>query len=76
MEKVSVSVLRENLSMFLNKVQNGQTIIISSRGHNLAKLMPIEEKMESSRETLRKIGKNAHIGDILSPVDEEWEAMK
>jgi prevent-host-death family protein len=76
MEKVGISTLRENLSIFLKKVQKGQVITITSRGHEMARLVPAEDKREKSRELLRKLGKNAFIGDILSPIHEEWEAMK
>ena len=76
MEKVSISTLRENLSIFLKKVQKGQVISITSRGHEMARLVPVEDKREKSREVLRELGKNASIGDILSPIYEEWEAMK
>ena len=76
MEKVAVSRLRENLNVFLKKVQNGQSITITSRGHELAKLVPLEDRMKMSRKTLKRLGKTAVIGDILSPVDEQWEAMK
>ncbi|MBN1931336.1 MAG: type II toxin-antitoxin system prevent-host-death family antitoxin [Desulfobacterales bacterium] len=76
MEKVGISELRENLSIFLKKVQKGQVITITSRGHEMARLVPVEDKREKSREFLRKLGRNADIGDILSPIDEEWEAMK
>jgi prevent-host-death family protein len=76
MEKVGISTLRENLSVFLKKVQKGQVITITSRGHEMARLVPAEDKREKSREILREVGKNATIGDILSPIHEEWEAMK
>ena len=76
MEKVGISTLRENLSIFLKKVQKGQVITITSRGHEMARLVPAEDRREKSREILRKLGKNAFIGDIVSPVHEEWEAMK
>jgi len=76
MEKIGISTLRENLSIFLKKVQKGQVVTITSRGHEMARLVPVEDKREKSRELLRKLGKNATIGDILSPIDEEWEAMK
>jgi prevent-host-death family protein len=76
MEKVGISTLRENLSIFLKKVQKGQVITITSRGHEMARLVPVEDRMGKSREILRKLGKNAFIGDILSPVHEKWEAMK
>ena len=76
MEKVCISTLRENLSIFLKKVQKGEVITITSRGHEMARLVPAEDKREKSREILRELGKSAVIGDILSPIDEEWEAMK
>jgi len=76
MEKIGVSTLRENLSIYLKKVQKGQVVTITSRGHEMARLVPVEDKRVKSRELLRKLGKNATIGDILSPIDEEWEAMK
>jgi len=76
MEKVGVSTLRENLNMFLKKVQEGRVIIITSRGHEMARLVPVKSKMEKSRETLKQLGKNAIIGDILSPIDEDWKVMK
>lgn len=76
MEKVAVSRLRENLTVFLKKVQNGQSITITSRGHDLAKLVPLEDGMKKSRKKLKQLGKTAVIGDVLSPVDEQWEAMK
>ncbi len=76
MEKVGISTLRENLSVFLKKVQKGQVITITSRGHEMARLVPVEDKRQKAREILRELGKNSTIGDILSPVYEEWEAMK
>ena len=76
MEKVGISNLRENLSIFLKKVQKGQVITITSRGHEMARIVPAEDKREKSRGILRELGKNAFIGDILSPIYEEWEAMK
>ena len=76
MEKVGVSILREKLSTFLKKVQEGQVITITSRGHEIAKFVPMEDKAKKSREMLRELGKNAFIGDMLSPMNEEWDAMK
>jgi len=76
MEKVGVSTLRENLSVFLKKVQKGEIITITSRGRDMARLVPVEDKTVKSMEILRELGKNALIGDIISPIDENWEAMK
>lgn len=76
MEKVGISTLRENLSVYLKKVRRGHIFTITSRGHELARLVPVEDKRSKSREILQKLSKSATIGDILSPVDEEWDAMK
>ena len=76
MEKIGISTFRDNLSIYLKKVQRGQIFIITSRGNEMARLVPVEDKKNKSREILRKLSKTATIGDILSPIDEEWEAMK
>jgi prevent-host-death family protein len=76
MERVGVSTLRENLSVFLKKVQKGEIITITSRGRDMARLVPVEDKTAKSGEILRELGKNALIDDIISPIDENWEAMK
>jgi len=76
MEKVGISTLRQNLSIFLKKVQKGEVITITSRGHDMARLVPMEDQGVKSRKILRDLGKKAFIGDIISPIDEEWEAMK
>lgn len=76
MERIGISTFRENLSIYLKKVQKGQTFTITSRGNEMARLVPVEDKRITSRETLRKLSKTATIGDILSPIDEEWTAMK
>jgi len=75
MEKVGVSTLRENLSIYLKKVQKGEVITITLRGHDMAKLVPVEDKRVKSRKILKELAKNASIGDIISPIDEDWEAM-
>ena len=67
MEKVAVSRLRENLMVFLKKVENGDSVTITSRGWEVAKLVPLEDDMKDSRKNLRQLGKSAVIGDILSP---------
>jgi prevent-host-death family protein len=40
METVRVSKLREHLVWFLKRVERGEDIIITSRGHRVARLVP------------------------------------
>ena len=43
MESIGVSKLRENMVLFLNKVQQGESITITSRGTEIAMLIPIKK---------------------------------
>jgi len=75
MEAIAVSKLRENIGMYLKKVEKGEAITITSRGHEAAMLIPAVNKMERSRKTLQQLRKSAVMGDVLSPVAEQWEVM-
>jgi prevent-host-death family protein len=76
MESIGVSKLRENMVLFLNKVQQGESITITSRGTEIAMLIPIKKKEEISKKTLKKLRETAVVGDVVSPIEEEWKALK
>ena len=76
MESIGVSKLRENMVFFLNKVQQGESIAITSRGTEIAMLIPIKNKKEVSRNALKQLRKTAIVGDVVSPIEEEWKALK
>ena len=76
METIAVSKLRENMLLFLKKVQQGKSITITSRGNEIAMLVPIENKMEASKNALKQLRKTAVVGDVVSPIEEDWKAMK
>ena len=76
MESICVSKLRESMVLFLNKVQQGESIAITSRGTEIAMLIPIKNKKEVSRNALKQLRKTAIVGDVVSPIEEEWKALK
>jgi prevent-host-death family protein len=76
MEKVAVSEFRANLVGFLKKVEKGEIITLTSRGHEVAKIVPPDDKVKEAKKALKKLQQTAVIGDIISPIDEEWEALK
>ncbi len=76
MEQVAVSELRANLTRFLKEVESGTAYAVTSRGHEVARLIPPENRMEDSRKALRELRRNAVVGDVVSPLDVEWEAMR
>lgn len=42
----------------------------------LGKLVPAENSMEKAEKRLDQLRKTAVVGDIISPIDAEWEAIK
>ena len=76
MEKVAVSEFRANLVRFLKRVENGEIIALTSRGHEIAKIVPPDDKAKNAKKALKKLQASAVIGDILSPIDEEWGVLK
>ena len=74
---IGVDQFQEDVMSFLEKVEAGESITITLQGHRIARLVPYEDRMEKAREALRLLRKKAVIeDDIVSPLEEEWEAMK
>ncbi len=76
METIGVSKLRQNMVIFLDKVQQGESITITSRGTEIAMLIPIRKKHDVSRNALKQLRKTAVVGDVVSPIEDEWKALK
>ena len=76
MTSIAVSDLRANLMKILKKIERGAVISITSRGREIARLVPPEGAMQQAREKLEGLRRTAIIKDVLSPLDEEWEAAQ
>ncbi len=68
MESVGVSKFREDMAQLLNRVQQGESITITSKGTEIAMLIPIKNKQEASRNALKQLRKTAIVGDVVSPI--------
>jgi prevent-host-death family protein len=57
----------------LDQVANGEALIITKRGKPVAQVtpMPTEKSIVGSMK-----GSVLWMGDIISPIDVEWDAMK
>lgn len=76
MQNIAVSQLREKLPAFLKQVQNGETIIVMSRGNEVARLVPPVNESQKARAALKKLRKKCHVGDVLTPLNVDWKALK
>ena len=76
METIAVSELRTNLMRILKGIESGASITITSRGREIARIVPPENSRDKAKQTLRKLSKTAIIRDVISPIGEEWETMQ
>ncbi len=76
MKNVSISEFRANLLKYLKIVQHGEQLNVTSKGTPLATLTPPISQHDISRAKLKKLAKTAIIHDVLSPTEDNWEAMK
>lgn len=72
--KVKVTDLRNDLPTYLKAVQAGEELSIESRGKIIARLVPDRGAEEAARERLRALRSKVRVGDVISPVEEPWEA--
>ena len=76
MKNVSISELRANLLKYLEIVQQGKRITVTSKGRPLATLTPPVSQHTAAKARLKKLAKTAAIHDVVSPTDEGWDALK
>ena len=75
MKTVAISQFRAHLPTFLEWVQRGREVVITNHGAEVARLVPPSKKMDV-KARLKVLRKKAKIGDIVSPIDVEWDALK
>lgn len=76
MLEVSVTAFRSHIPDYLTKVRRGETIALTSRGKVVAHLKPPADESLQARQRLRELAVNCRIGDVESPLAEEWEAER
>ena len=74
MQSIAVSDLRANLMKVLKNIEKGSSVMITSRGKAVAKLIPADESIKKAESKILKLSKTAKIHDIISPINENWKA--
>ena len=71
--KIAAGQFKSKCLQLMDRVQQTREVIITKHGKPVAKLVPIsEEKTDTIVGYLP--GSVQVVGDIVSPIDEEWEA--
>ena len=68
---VGISEFRARMNAILQRVQNGEVVTLTSRGVEIAKLVPPDFAQSAARKELERLRQTAVVGDVLSPVEEE-----
>ena len=74
MNLVNVTDLRQHLPEYLKQVQQGEEIVITLHGKSIARIVPNfpDNKREQALKRLDTLRGKMILGDILSPLDDEW----
>jgi prevent-host-death family protein len=74
MIETTVSDLRKNLQRYLDRVAHGEEVRITRRGQVIARVVGCEEAAIEAREALMTLRNKAVVGDVTSPIAEDWIA--
>jgi len=75
MQTISISEFKAKCLSLLQEINdNNETLVITKHGKPFAEVRPIANDLESALEKFR--GSVVYSGDLISPIDEEWEAAR
>ncbi|MBE7553733.1 MAG: type II toxin-antitoxin system prevent-host-death family antitoxin [Anaerolineales bacterium] len=76
MISIGISEFRAKMNLILQKVQNGEVVTLTSRGAEVARLVPPDFAQAMARQELDRLRQTAVVGDVLSPLGESWDAAE
>ena len=75
MKTIAAGIFKAQCLALLDQVaQTTEPLIITKHGKPVAKLLPYDNKKDDDQTPLKDMA--TFIGDIVSPIDDEWEAAK
>lgn len=74
MNAINVTELRQHLPEYLKQVQGGEEVVVTLHGKPIARIVPdrTESMREAALKRLESLRGKMIVGDILAPLDEEW----
>lgn len=74
MREVNVTELRNHLHRYLERVQKGTEILVTWHGEVIARVLPPVNKKKEALSQLKELRSRSKMTDVISPIDEDWEA--
>ena len=76
MKTIKASEFKAKCLKLMDEVaESGEPLVITKHGKPVAQLTPVPAEQRKSLFGLHK-GQGEILGDIISPIDVEWEAMR
>ncbi len=60
------------LALIDEVAQSNEALVITKHGKPVAKLLPYDSERDGTDASLKGVA--TYIGDIISPIDDDWEA--
>jgi prevent-host-death family protein len=76
MQAVNVTELRNHLHKYLSTAHQGTEIWVTLHGQVIAKIVPPEDTQAEALKQLTVLRKKCKVNDVISPIDESWDAEK
>ncbi len=76
MQEVNVTEFRNHLPKYLSSVFQGTGILVTSHGKIIARIMPPIDTHAEAVKKLKELRESCQVGDVMSPIDEQWDADK
>jgi len=76
MRDVNITELRAHLLSYLRQVAGGEEIRVTQRGRVIARIVPEQSRQAQARSALAELSKTAWLGDIESPIADDWGVEK
>ena len=74
--EVNVSELRTHLPEYLTRAESGEEILVTRRGRVIARLVPVIDTRERAKRRLAASRAGARVGDVVSPIESDWEVER
>lgn len=76
MHEVNVSDLRNHLPEYVTRAEGGEEILVTRRGRVVARLVAARDKGADAKEQLAALRGKARVGDVVTPIEADWEAAR
>jgi prevent-host-death family protein len=75
MKTIQAGKFKAHCLALLDEVaQTNEVLVITKHGRPVAKVLPFDSKKDDTDLSMR--GLATYVGDLISPVEDEWEAVE